>query len=320
MRRGRVHGAEAGSGHEPNRYTCRVNQKTDTKGLVSGFLAHGLWGVFPLYFHLLDRTGALEIVAHRIVWTLVFCVIGISAIKGWGKVLPVVHDKKLFRTLLGAGVLVSLNWLIYIYAVVSDHVVDGALGYFINPLVTVLLAVFFLHEKLRPAQVVALGIGLAAVLVIVIGMGHVPWIGLGLALTFGFYSLSKNRVGNRTTPLVGLGVEALALAPASIVYIVVLEATGRGTFTTVSWTYALLLATTGIVTAVPLLFFAVGAARLNLVSLAFIQYVTPVMQFLLGVLVFGEHMPVVRWVGFILIWVALVVLSWDTVRRSRREP
>ena len=283
---------------------------------MAGFLAHGLWGVFPLYFHLLVRSGSLEIVAHRIVWTLVFCAIGITIIGAWAKVRAVINDKRLFRTLLLAGVLVSLNWLIYIYAVVSDHVVDGALGYFINPLVTVVLAVIFLRERLRPAQIVALGIGLAAVMVIVIGMGHVPWIGLGLALTFGFYSLLKNRVGGRTTPLVGLGVEALALAPLSAVYIVVLEVTGRGTFTTVSWTYSLLLVATGIVTAIPLLFFAVGAARLNLTSLAFIQYVTPIMQFLIGVLVFSEHMPLVRWVGFILIWVALIVLSWDTFKRA----
>jgi len=293
-----------------------VDQRADTKGLAAAFLAYGLWGVFPLYFHLLTRSGSLEIVAHRIVWTLVFCAIGITLIGAWAKVRAVIDDKKLFRTLLLAGVLVSLNWLIYIYAVVSDHVVDGALGYFINPLVTVVLAVVFLHERLRPAQIVALGIGLAAVVVIVIGMGRVPWIGLGLALTFGLYSLLKNRVGGRTTPLVGLGVEALALAPISAVYIVVLEVTGRGTFTTISWTYSLLLAATGIVTAIPLLFFAVGAARLNLTSLAFIQYVTPIMQFLIGVLVFSEHMPVVRWIGFILIWVALIVLSWDTFKRA----
>ena len=296
-----------------------MDQKADRKGLVAGFLAHGLWGVFPLYFHLLVRSGSLEIVAHRIVWTLVFCAVGITIIGAWPKVRAVIADTKLFRTLLIAGVLISLNWLIYIYAVVSDHVVDGALGYFINPLVTVVLAVIFLRERLRGAQIVALGIGLAAVLVIVIGMGHVPWIGLGLALTFGLYSLLKNRVGGRTTPLVGLGIESLALAPISVVYIVVLEISGRGTFTTISWTYSLLLAATGIVTAIPLLFFAVGAARLNLVSLAFIQYVTPIMQFLIGVLVFSERMPVVRWVGFILIWVALIVLSWDTVKRSRAE-
>ncbi|MCL2736864.1 MAG: EamA family transporter RarD [Propionibacteriaceae bacterium] len=294
-----------------------MEQRTDEKGLASAFLAHGLWGVFPLYFHLLSRSGAVEIVAHRIAWTLVFCVIGVTVVGAWGKVRSVVADRGLVATLLGAGVLVSLNWLIYIYAVATDRVVDGALGYFINPLVTVLLAIVVVREKVRTAQLVALLIGVAAVLVIVIGLGRVPWISLGLAASFGAYSLAKNRVGHRASPVIGLGVEALALAPVSVGYIVVIELLGRGTFTTVSPAYSLLLATTGVVTAIPLLLFAVGAARLNLVTLAFIQYVTPIMQFLIGVLVFHEHMPVVRWVGFGLVWAALVVLSWDMVRRAR---
>ena len=298
-------------------YTLLVGSRTDRKGLAGGFGAHLMWGVFPLYFHLLQRSGAVEIVAHRIAWTLVFCLVAVSLTGGWGKVRAVLANGRLFGTLLGAGVLVSLNWLIYVYAVVTGHVVDAALGYFINPLVTVVLAMVFLRERVTPAQVVALVVGLAAVLVIVIGVGRVPWIGLGLALTFGFYSLAKSRVGGQVSGFVGLGVEALALAPLSVAYILVLELTGRGTFLSISWPYALLLAATGVVTALPLLAFAVGAARLPLVTLAFIQYVTPVMQFLIGVLFFGEHMPVVRWVGFVLVWIALLILSADTLRRTR---
>ena len=289
----------------------------DRKGLAGGFGAHLLWGVFPLYFHLLERSGAVEIVAHRIAWTLVFCLVAVSLTRAWGRVREVVSNGKLFGTLLGAGVLVSLNWLIYVYAVVSGHIVDAALGYFINPLVTVVLALVFLRERVTPAQTVALILGLAAVLVIVIGVGRVPWIGLGLALTFGFYSLIKSRMGHQVSGFVGLGVEALALTPLSVGYIIFLEVSGRGTFTSISWPYALLLAATGIVTALPLLAFAVGAARLPLVTLAFIQYVTPVMQFLIGVLLFGEQMPLVRWIGFILVWLALIVLSADTLRRTR---
>ena len=294
-----------------------VGQQNDRKGLVCTFLAYGLWGVFPLYFNLLDRSGALEIVAHRIWWTLIFCIIGVTIIGQWGKVRQVFSNKKLLGTLLCGGVLVSLNWLIYIYAIVAGHVVDGALGYFINPLLTVVLAMIFLHERISRIQAVALGIGLAAVLVIVIGMRSVPWIGLSLALTFGLYTLVKNRVGGQVSAFIGLGIEALALGPLSAVYIVVLEITGHGTFTSISPGYALLLVASGIVTAVPLLFFAVGAARLPMVSMAFIQYIQPVIQFILGVTVFGEHMPVVRWIGFILVWVALVILTWDIVRRGR---
>ncbi|MCL1907558.1 MAG: EamA family transporter RarD [Propionibacteriaceae bacterium] len=289
----------------------------DTRGLVAAVSAYALWGGFPLYFFLLARSGPVEVVGHRIVWSLVFCVVGISLLGGWHKVRATFRDRQLVGILLAAGVLVSLNWLIYIYAVQSDHVVDGALGYFINPLVTVGLAVLFLHERVRPAQMVALAIGVVAVVVLVIGVGRVPWIGLGLAFSFGFYSLVKSKVGHRVTPFVGLGVETLALAPLSLGFLVFLEASGRGSFTTISLPYSLLLIGTGVVTAVPLLLFAVGASRLPLVSLAFIQYLAPVGQFLVGVLFFREAMPLERWIGFALIWVALVVLSWDLVRQAR---
>jgi chloramphenicol-sensitive protein RarD len=213
--------------------------------------------------------------------------------------------------------LISANWFIYIYAVLADHVIDAALGYFINPLVTVALAVVFLKEKLNPAQAIALGIAVLAVVVIVVGYGRVPWIGIGLALSFGVYSLVKKRVGHRVTPFIGLGIETLALGPIAGIYILVMEVTRQGTLTTISLPYALLLIATGVVTAVPLLLFAIGAARLPLVMLAFIQYLTPVIQFLFGVFLFHEAMPLVRWIGFILVWVALVVLSADLVRRAR---
>ncbi|MCL1922880.1 MAG: EamA family transporter RarD [Propionibacteriaceae bacterium] len=289
----------------------------DKTGLVAAVAAYGLWGGFPLYFYLLGRSGSVEVVAHRIVWTLVFCVAGISLIGAWHKVRTVLGDRRLLGTLLGAGVLVSANWLIYIYAVHGGHVVDGALGYFINPLVTVGLAVVFLRERLRPLQVVALGIGVAAVLVLVVGLGRVPWIGLGLAFSFGFYSLVKSKVGSRVSAFVGLGVETLALAPVSVGFLLFLELGNRSTFTTMSPIYALLLIGTGVVTAVPLLLFAVGASRLPLVSLAFIQYLAPIGQFLVGVLFFHELMPLSRWIGFCLIWLALVVLSFDLVKTAR---
>lgn len=289
----------------------------DSKGLVAAFLAHGLWGLFPLYFYLLERSNPVEIVAHRVWWTFLLCVVVATIIGAWRRVREILSNRRLVAFLLTAGVLVTLNWLLYVYAVLTDHVVDAALGYFINPLVTVILAVIFLKERVRSAQMVALGIGLVAVVVIIVGTGRPPWIGLGLALTFGFYSLVKSKVGHRVTPIIGLGIETFALAPFSLGLIIALEITRTSTMTTIGWGYALLLVGTGVVTAVPLLLFAVGAARLSLVSLAFIQYVTPTIQFLIGVLVFGEQMPLVRWIGFILIWVALIILSWDTVRRSR---
>ena len=292
-------------------------RRADSKGLPAALLAYGLWGFFPLYFNFLGRSNPFEIVAHRIWWTFAFCVVGVTLIGAWGKVAQAFRNPKLIGILLVAGLLVSLNWLVYIFAVLTDHVVDGALGYFINPLITVGLAVIFLKEKVRPAQVAALGIGLVAVIVLVIGVGHLPWIGLILALTFGFYSLVKSKVGHQVTPFIGLGIETLALAPVSIGFIIFLEVTRHGTLTTVSWPYSLLLIGTGLVTGIPLLLFAVGAARLSLISLAFIQYIAPIGQFLVGVVVFHEEMPTVRWIGFVLIWLALVVLSWDMVQRAR---
>jgi len=292
--------------------------RDESRGLALALAAYGTWGVFPLYFHLLDASGAVEIVAHRLVWTLLFCAVGLSVRRSWAGVRATAANARLTGTLFGAGVLVSLNWLIYVYAVISDHVVDAALGYFMNPLVTVVLALVVLRERLRVAQVAALALGLAAVVVIALGAGQVPWIGLGLALSFGLYSLAKNRVARRVAPLVGLGFETAALAPASLVFLIVLGLTGHGTFTALGPGYALLLAGSGVATAIPLLFFAAGAARLSLVTLALVQYITPTVQFAIGVLVFHERMPPARWAGFVLVWVALVVLTGDLVRRARR--
>ncbi len=298
-------------------YTAGVEQALNKKGLAAAFAAHGLWGLFPLYFNLLNHSNSVEIVSHRLWWTLIFCIIGITLLGAWHKVRQVMTNRRVVLGLLGAGVLVSVNWLIYIFAVVTGHVIDAALGYYINPLVTAILAIVVLKERISTTQIVALSFGAAAVLVIAIGVGQIPWIGLGLAFTFGFYALVKNRIGAQVTPVIGLGIEALALAPLSGVFILVLEITRQGTLTTVSWPYALLLAGTGIVTALPLLCFAVAAQRLPLATLGFIQYVTPTMQFIMGVALYHESMPPARWVGFVLVWVALVILSWDMIRRAR---
>jgi len=294
-------------------------------GLLAGFLAYALWAVFPLYFDWLSRAGAVEVVAHRIAWTLVFCLAGITLTRTWGRFRAAWADKALVGRLAVAGVLVSLNWLIYVWAILNDHVIDAALGYFINPLVTVLLSLVVLRERLARLQAVALAIGVTAVVVIVIGHGRVPWVGFGLALTFALYALMKNRVGQRTTPLVGLAFEALTLAAPSLVYIFWLEASGRGLFLTGGPHYTAGLALSGAVTAIPLLFFAYGAARLPLATVGLLQYLTPTGQFLLGLVVFHEVMSPARWIGFGLIWVALVVLTvhavrtWRVSTRSLRE-
>jgi len=288
------------------------------RGLLPAAASYLLWGAFPLYFDLLADAGAVEIVAHRIAWSFVFCLVGVTLARQWPAVRVALRHRRLVGSLALAGVLVSLNWLTYVYAVVTGHVVDAALGYFINPLITVTLALVFLHERLRRAQTIALAVGVVAVVVLVIGYGQFPWIGVVVAVTFGLYSLAKNRVGGSVTPLVGLGFESATLTPLAVVYVAVLQAAGQGHFTTHGTAYTLLLIGTGIVTAVPLLFFAIGAARLPLATLAFLQYIAPVLQFLVGVGINHEHMPPARWAGFALIWVALVILSADGVRTVRK--
>jgi chloramphenicol-sensitive protein RarD len=295
-----------------------VARTNEPRGLAAGFAAYLLWSVFPLYFELLNAAGPLEIVAHRIVWTLVVCVLGVTVRRSWDKVVAAWRDRRLIGRLSLAGVLISLNWLLYIAAILTGHIVDAALGYFINPLVTVVLALVVQRERLRRLQYIALGIGLLAVVVIVVGYGEFPWIGLGLAGSFGTYALIKNRIGSAVSPLVGLGFEALTLTPVALAYIVVLEVTGTGLFLTHSTGYTLGLMATGAVTAAPLLLFAYGSARLQLATVGLLQYITPIGQFALGVWVFHEAMPWARWIGFGLIWVALVALSADALRSLRR--
>jgi chloramphenicol-sensitive protein RarD len=291
----------------------------DARGLAAGVTAYAMWAVFPLYFDLLHEADSVEIVAHRIFWSFVFCAAGVTLRRQWPAVQAVWADKRLLGRLATAGVLVSGNWLIYIWAILHGQIVDSALGYFINPLVTVALGLIVLRERLHRLQYLALGVGVAAVAVIVTGYGRVPWVGLSLALTFGLYALIKNRVGGRVTPLVGLGFEAATLAPVAAGYIVYLQATGAGTFLGHSPGYTAGLVLTGVVTALPLVFFAAASARLPLATVGMLQYICPLGQFLLGVLVFHEAMPPARWAGFALVWVALILLSVHALRTMRRR-
>ncbi len=289
------------------------------RGVAFGVGAYGLWGVFPLYFHLLERSGAVEIVVHRILWSLLVCVAIVTGVRGWPALRSVLRDRR--RTLLlgVAAVVLAVNWGVYVYAVNSGQVVEAALGYFINPLVTVLLGVLVLHEKLRPGQWVAVGTGLVAVGVLAVAYGRVPVIALTLAASFGTYGLMKNRVGGHVGALSGLTVETLTLTPVALVALVVIEATGHGTFTNDPPWQAVLLITTGLATVAPLLLFAACASRVPLSVVGLLQYLTPVLQFLCGVLLLGERMAAARWAGFALVWVALLVLTWDSLRQARRS-
>lgn len=287
-------------------------------GVTYGLIAYGLWGVFPLYFRLLHRSGAVEILIHRVLWSLVVCFTAVVLLRRLGRLARTLRDRRTATWLLVAAVVVAINWGVYIYAVNSDQVIEASLGYFINPLVTVLLGVVLLRERLRRLQWVAVGVGALAVVVLTVDYGHLPVIALVLAVSFGTYGLCKNRVGGSVDALTGLTTETLLLAPVGIVALTFLESTGRGTVTENAPWQGLLLASSGFITVLPLLLFAAAASRVPLSLIGLMQYVTPTLQFLCGVLILGEHMPTSRWIGFGLVWIALVVLTTDGLRHARR--
>ncbi|GEP26759.1 EamA family transporter RarD [Cryobacterium levicorallinum] len=299
---------------------------THRTGLVFGGLAYGLWGVLPLYFLLLIPSGAFEIVAWRVLFSLVFCALIITVTRTWTVLGRPFKQPRLVWTMGLAGAFIFVNWQTYVIAATTGHVVEAALGYFINPIVTVLLGVFVLRERLRRLQWAAIGISFIAVIVLAVGYGSLPWISLILAFSFGFYGLIKKRVGPNVDAVTGLTLETAWLAPVAIIQLLVVSGMSGLTFGTVSgWHTAGLLAA-GVITAVPLLLFAAAARRLPLTVLGLIQFVAPVIQFLVGVVLLKEAMPLERWAGFALVWVALIILMVDMVasgrgpRRSSLEP
>ncbi|GAB2685312.1 EamA family transporter RarD [Thalassiella azotivora] len=290
------------------------------RGTLLGASAYLMWGVFPLFFPLLAPAGAVEILAHRVVWSFLVCAVVLAVLRSWREVTAAFRSGPNLGLLTLGAVLIAVNWGVYIYGVNSGQVVETSLGYFINPIVTVVLGVAVLRERLRPAQWVAVGVGTVAVVVLAVDYGRPPWIALALAFSFGFYGFVKNRVGRGVGAVASLSVETAVLTPLALAFLVWLEATGRGTFTTgagTTWAHPLLMATTGLVTAVPLLCFAAAARRVPLSTIGMLQYLAPVLQFSIGVLVVGEDMPASRWAGFALVWVALVVLTSDGVRTAR---
>jgi chloramphenicol-sensitive protein RarD len=287
------------------------------RGILLALSAYGLWGILPLFFLLLVPANALEIVAWRILFSLVFCTVLLTVTRSWRRFGSLLRDRRVALTLLIAGILIWVNWIVYVYATVQHELVQAALGYFINPIVTVLLGIFVLRERLRPLQWVAIGISAIAVLVIAIGYGAFPWISLALAFSFGLYGLIKKRVGARVDAVSGLTMETLWLAPVAIAQLVFVGMTSGLTIGNVSplQTVAMLLA--GVVTAVPLLLFAGAARILPLTVIGLTQYVTPLLQFLIGVVFLNEPMPLPRLIGFVLVWAALGVLTLDMFRTAR---
>jgi chloramphenicol-sensitive protein RarD len=295
-------------------------------GLLFGASAYLVWGVFPLLMHALIPAGAIEITAQRAVWSLVVCFGIVAAVRGWSRLRVALTTWRTLATLAVAAVFIAANWLVYVFAVVTDQVNAASLGYYINPLVTVALGVVVLGERLRRMQVIAVGIAMVAVIIVGLETGGFPWISLALALSFGFYGLIKKRVGGHVDAITGLTVETMVLAPFAVLALVWIHNSGRQTFGErgapgLGLSHDLLIVSTGIVTAGALLLFAAGAARLPLNVTGLLQYIAPTMMFMLAVWYFHEEMSLGRWIGFALVWVALVVITVDGWRaRSRSAP
>lgn len=290
-----------------------------TAGILFGIGAYSLWGLLPLYFLALQPAGAIEIVANRVVWSLLFCALLITVTRAWRVFGAAVKDRSVFGPLAVAAGLIAINWLTYTFGVTTGHAVETSLGYFINPLVSVLLGVFVLKEKLRPLQWAAVGIGFVAVGVLTFSYGQLPWIALILAFSFGLYGFVKKRVGPRVDALTSLSVETVVLAPLAAATMVVLGVSGVATLTAQGPGHFWLLLASGVITAVPLLFFGASARRLPMTTIGLLQYFAPILQFIVALAVFNETMTTARWIGFCVVWLALVVLTVDMLRTARKN-
>jgi chloramphenicol-sensitive protein RarD len=284
-------------------------------GLLLGIGAYSLWGLFPLYFPLLQPASPLEVLADRFVWSFVFLALIMTVTRSWSRMTAVLHNRRVMVMLIAATILISINWGVYIWAVNNDHVVEASLGYFINPLMVVLTGTLILGERLRPLQWTAVGIAALAVAVLTFGYGSVPYVALALAFSWAGYGLVKKLAG--VDPIASLTVETAYGTPFALAFLAWLSTQGQLVFGHSSAGNTVLLMMTGVVTAIPLVLFGAATNRVPLSTIGVLQYLTPTLQFLLGVTVFGEQMPPVRWVGFAIVWIALIVFTWDSLRTSR---
>ncbi|MGH3346288.1 MAG: EamA family transporter RarD [Nocardioides sp.] len=289
----------------------------ERRGFGYGVAAYGLWGIFPLYWPLLEPAGAIEILAHRILWSLVTVLLVVLLLRRAARVRAVFADPRARLILLGAAAVISVNWFGYIWGVNNDRVVETSLGYFINPLVTVLMGVVVLGERLRRLQWYALGLAAVAVVVLTVDYGRPPWIALLLAFSFATYGLAKKKAN--VDAVESLTVETIYIAPVAAAYVAWLAWQGSSSFGAEGAGHTALFTTTGIVTVIPLLCFGAAAIRVSMVTIGLLQYIAPIAQFALGVLWFHEPMPASRWIGFVLVWIALVVFTYEAATHRRRQ-
>lgn len=302
-------------------------RKNEPRALALGIATYVIWGFFPLYFSRLAPAGAVEVIVHRAVWGLVFCLAALAITGSLGKVRALIADRSALWRLGIAGALVVVNWSTYVFAVMTGHTTDAAIGYFINPLVTIALGLIVLRERATPIQKIALALGIVAVAILIIGQREVPIASLTLALTFGLYSLVKKDLAARVDPLAGMAIETAAVSPFLLGYYAYLVATSATSFHAlastneagVPWVVHLaLLVGAGALTMIPLIMFAAAARGLTLGTMGFLQYLGPSLQLLIAVLIFDEAVPTVRWVAMGVVWVALGALSTDWLVGSVR--
>ncbi|MDP9820702.1 EamA family transporter RarD [Nocardioides massiliensis] len=287
------------------------------RGLLFGVAAYAMWGFFPLYWRLLEETGALELLAARVTFSLLVMVVLVLGLRKLERFRALVRDRRLRRLLTLAAVLISVNWFVFIWGVNNGRVLEISLGYFITPLVSVLLGVVVLRERLRRTQWAATGLAVLAVVVLAIDYGRLPWVGVALALSFGFYGLLKKQAN--VGAVESLAYETLVILPVAVTYLIWLGAIGEASYLDMGPGTMLLLVGSGLLTALPLLCFGGAATRVTLTTMGLLQYIAPTLQFLIGVLVFSEALPLSRLAGFVLVWTALVVFTVDAWRNHRRQ-
>lgn len=287
----------------------------ERRGYLYGFTAYAIWGFFPIYFKLLQPSPPLEILSHRVIWSVLFVALLLTVMRNWSFLSRILRTPRLLGGVVLAGLLIGVNWATYIYGVNSSRVVETALGYFITPLVVVLLGVTVQRERLRAWQWAAVGVGGLAVAILTVDYGHLPYIALILAASFGSYSLIKKRMS--LPPAEGLFIESAVLSLPALGYLTWLNLDGGAKFGHVSASHTALMLFSGVATAIPLLLFAGAANRVPLVGLGILQYIAPILQLACGVLIYHEPMPAARLAGFGLVWIALIMFTVDGLRNAR---
>lgn len=285
------------------------------QGVLCGLAAYLVWGFFPLYFKAIQHVPPLEVVSHRIVWSMLFLVLLVTVTRRWREIRAAIRTSKTILTLCGTTLLIAANWLVFIFAIERGEVLQSSLGYFMTPLVNVFLGFALLGERLRRWQIVSLVLAALGVLVLSLRVGQMPWIALVLAVSFGLYGLLRKTVA--VDSLVGLAIETLVAAPVALVFLCWLGMAGKGAFLAGSLHDNLILPLAGVVTAVPLLWFTAAARRLRLATMGFLQYITPSIQFILAVWAFGERFTPTHLIAFGCIWGGLALYSWSAIVTSR---